>query len=221
VIPFGMNSTVRNTPLTRGQARERLGVGDTDKTILFFGRIVPYKGLEFLVAAFQRIAGRNPDYRLIIAGKPKAENETYAEDIRRMIANGPGGDQIIQRMEFIRDDDTEVYFKGADVIVLPYKDICQTGVLFLAYNFGLPAVATDVGAFGEDIVQGETGFLCRPCDSASLADRLEEYFASDLFKELDMRRSEIRQYAKVRHSWETVGDMTRSVYSGLPGSKFT
>jgi glycosyltransferase involved in cell wall biosynthesis len=217
VIPFGINSTVPSTELTREQARARLGVSEGEKAVLFFGRIAPYKGLEFLVAAFQRITDKHPDYRLIIAGSPKPGADTYSDQIRQTIDKGPGGDRIIRHLRYIPDEDTELYFKGADVLALPYRDISQTGVLFLAYNFGLPAIATDVGAFRDDIVRGETGFLCQPCDSAGLAETIEEYFASDLFQELEGRRTQIREYAAGRHSWETVGEMTSEVYGALAG----
>ena len=54
----------------RRDAKQRLGIRDDEKTILFFGRITPYKGLEYLIAAFQQILTRREDYRLIIAGRP-------------------------------------------------------------------------------------------------------------------------------------------------------
>ena len=90
----------------------------------------------------------------------------------------------------------ELYLKGADVLVLPYKEIFQSGVLFLAYSFGLPVVATDVGSFREEIVEGSTGFLCQPGDPAELAKAIETYFASDLFKNLKVRRQELKDYAE-------------------------
>jgi glycosyltransferase involved in cell wall biosynthesis len=88
-------------------------------------------------------------------------------------------------------------------------------VLFLAYSFCLPVVATDVGSFRADIVQGRTGFLCKPCDSLDLTNALEQYFESDLFRNLGSRRREITDYARARNSWDTVGEITRTVYGRL------
>jgi glycosyltransferase involved in cell wall biosynthesis len=76
-------------------------------------------------------------------------------------------------------------------------------------------VAADVGSLREDIVEARTGFLCKPCDPVDLANTIETYFASDLFKELDGRRQEIRDYGNARHSWEFVGDVTSTVYTNL------
>jgi glycosyltransferase involved in cell wall biosynthesis len=91
-------------------------------------------------------------------------------------------------------------------------------VLFLAYSFGLPVIAADVGSFVDDIIPGETGYLCRSCDAADMANAIETYFESDLFKDLDRRRQEIRDYASARNSWEVVGDKTCDVYAELLGS---
>jgi glycosyltransferase involved in cell wall biosynthesis len=215
VIPFGINNAVPNTDLTPAEAKRRLGLDPGARTILFFGWIWPYKGLEFLVAAFQRIAAEHPDYRLIIAGKLKGGNERYLDDIRAAIARDASRERVIQRIEYIPDAETEVYFKAADVCVLPYKQIFQSGVLFLGYSFGLPVIAADVGSLREDIVEGRTGSLCVPCDPGDLARALRSYFDSDLYKQLDCRRQDIRDYATERHSWDTVSDMTCAVYEQL------
>jgi len=71
VIPFGINNSVPSTDLTPEEAKRRLGIKNMEKTILFFGALRPYKGLECLVAAFQRIAAAHEGYRLIVAAEPK------------------------------------------------------------------------------------------------------------------------------------------------------
>ena len=215
VIPFGLTAAVPDTDLTRDQARRRLGIGDREKTILFYGHIGPYKGLEFLVAAFQRLAAEDPDYRLIIAGKPGGTCDRYINDIQRTIRSDASRTKITQRLEYIPEDETESYFKAADVLALPYTEIAQSGVLVLGYRFGLPAIATDVGSFREDIIEGGTGFLCRPGDAVDLARKIETYFQSPLFKGLATRRLEIRAYAAQRYSWEAVSRLTCAVYQEL------
>ena len=88
-------------------------------------------------------------------------------------------------------------------------------MLFLAYSFGLPVVATDVGSFREEIVEGRTGFLCQPGDPAELAKALETYFTSDLYKNLNVRRQEIKDYANANHSWQAVAELTRNAYAKM------
>jgi len=215
IIPYGINNAVPDTDLTSAQAKQRLGIRDGERTVLFFGAIKPYKGLEYLVAAFQEIATVHRDYRLIIAGERKKGSEEYLSAIQQTIGRDSSRKQIIQKIDFIPDDETELYFKAADVAVLPYTEIFQSGILFLAYGFGLPVIATDVGSFKEDIAEGRTGFVCKACDPDDLAATIQRYFESDLFQHLEQRRQEIRDYARSLHSWETVGNLTRDVYSGL------
>jgi D-inositol-3-phosphate glycosyltransferase len=211
VIPYGINNAVPFSALTRREARRELGVRNDEKAILYFGAIKRYKGLEVLVAAFQQIAALG-DYRLIIAGERKKGYEEYWRSIQQMIDRDPNRGKVLQKIEFIPDPETEIYFKAADVAVLPYTDIFQSGILFLAYAYGLPVIATDVGSFSEDIVEGRTGFICKPGDPDDLAATIRRYFDTDLYGELEHRRQKIRDYALSKHSWDIVADLTRDVY---------
>ena len=214
VIPFGINNAVPNTCLTPAEARKRLGIRDGEKAILFFGNITPYKGLEYLVSAFQQILALREDYRLIIAGSTR-KSEKYWTTIREAIGPQILAGRVLLKAEFIPDHDTELYFKAADVLVLPYRHIYQSGVLFLGYSFGLPVLAADVGSLKDEIVEGKTGFVFKPEDPAALARTIEAYFSSHLYTDLNKRRQEIRDYAKKRNSWDVVGQATMAVYFGL------
>jgi D-inositol-3-phosphate glycosyltransferase len=217
VIRHPINNAFPDTDLTPAEAKRQLGLRDTEKTILFFGRIKRYKGLENLLLAFQRIETIDENYRLIIAGEVQKGNEQYLSEIKRRITRELDRGHIILKIQFVPDGEMEMYLKAADVLVLPYNEIFQSGVLFLGYSFGLPVIATDVGSFREEIVEGRTGFLCRPADPADLARTIESYFISDLYGNLAMRRQEIRDYANVHHSWDAVAELTRNVYADLAG----
>jgi D-inositol-3-phosphate glycosyltransferase len=216
-IPFGINNTVPNTSLLSAEAKRQLGISSGDKTMLFFGNIAPYKGLEYLVTAFTEVLKEDGSHRLIIVGKPKG-NEDYWRQIRQTIAHSGVRDRIIERIEYIPDEQIELYLKAADVLILPYTRIFQSGVLFLGYSFGLPAIAADVGTLKEEIIEGNTGFVFKPQDSSDLAKTIRRYFASDLFSELERRRAEIKRYANERYSWSKVAAETMTVYSNLLGS---
>ena len=216
VIPLGFNNSVPHTQLTSAEARQALGIAEDEKAILFFGRIGPYKGLEHLVAAFQQLASRGQGYRLIVVGEPKIGSEQYVEEIRQAIRGDVrSSEAVIQRIEFVRDDETEIYFKAADVLALPYTQAYQSGVLVLSYTFGLPVIAADIGSFRDDVVEGKTGFMSEPANPRALADAIEKYFESDLFRTLPARREEIEGYARANYSWDMVGETTRNVYLHL------
>ncbi len=214
IIPFGINNAVPNTRLSSGEARRRLGIPGAEKTLLFFGNIAPYKGLEYLITGLQHLWGHGGDYRLLIAGWPK-NCERYWSAIREAVREDVQSERILLRVEYIPDHETEVYFKAADVFVLPYRHIYQSGVLFLGYSFGLPVLAADVGSLRDEIVEGETGFMFRPEDPIDLAKAIERYFTSDLYGDLGTRRPQIREYAEKQHSWDVVGQMTMGVYADL------
>lgn len=215
VIPFGINNSLPHTELTSAAAKKKLGIANREKALLFMGRIKSYKGLENLLSAFQQLVSCDPSYRLIIAGEQKKGSEAYCDEILQRIERECKPEQVILKIQFIPDADMELYLKAADVLVLPYKEIFQSGVLFLAYSFGLPVVATDVGSFREEIVEGRTGFLCRPADPADLAKTLAAYFDSELYYCLAQRRPVIEEYANRRYSWDAVGEITRQVYAEL------
>jgi glycosyltransferase involved in cell wall biosynthesis len=219
VIPFGANNALPITALTPGEAKRRLGIRNGEMTILSFGYIAPYKGLEYLIAAFEQIVAAGGDFRLIVAGQAKSGCEKYAENILQMLRRDPIRERTLLKIDFIPDEVVEVYFKAADVFVLPYTHIFQSGVLFLGYSFGLPVIASDVGSLRDDIVEGRTGLLVQPKDPRGLARAIKAYFASDLYRLLDQRRREIRDYAAERHSWGVVGETTRNVYAELLGSR--
>ena len=107
------------------------------------------------------------------------------------------------------DDDSR------DRTLSPYTHVFQSGVLFLGYSFGLPAVAANVGSLKEEIIEGETGFVFKSRDSSDLARNIQNYFNSELFRNLETRRMEIKAYANERYSWDKVAAVTKSVYSRL------
>jgi D-inositol-3-phosphate glycosyltransferase len=215
VIPFGINNHVPNTGMDREGARKRLGIDPGWKVALFFGRIAPYKGLDQLLEALAELKKTGSDVRLMVAGNIKKGHDRYWDEIERLIERHHLQESIIKRIEFIPDEDVELYCKAADVLILPYRSIFQTGVLFLSYNYGLPAIATDVGSLREEIIEGKTGYVCRPDDPKDLANGIARFFSSDLYKNPDINRSRIKEYAHEKYSWEKVGDATVNVYRNL------
>jgi glycosyltransferase involved in cell wall biosynthesis len=219
IIPFGINNTVPSTSLSSAEAKRQLGISGGDRTLLFFGNIAPYKGLEYLISAFTELSDKDRSYRLIIAGKPKG-SEGYWKQIRQGIARSGIRGRVIERIEYIPDEETELFFKAADVLILPYTRVFQSGVLFLGYSFGLPAIASNVGTLKEEIIEGQTGFVFSPRNSSDLASKIEKYFKNELFRNLETRRAQIKEYANERYSWDKVAAITTAIYSRLLTSDF-
>jgi len=214
VIPHGIMDVVPKTNMTPTEARGKLDLTAKDKVILFFGNIAPYKGLEYLILALSKLVGKYSDLRVVLAGNIKDCKE-YWEDVQKTIQEHGLSRNIISRIEHIPDGEVEIYFKYADVLALPYKHIFQSGVIFLSYNFGLPVIATDVGSLREDIIEGRTGFICKPESPDDLAEKIETYFYSDLYRNLKENRAKIIQNANERYSWRKIGEKTYSLYTSL------
>lgn len=134
---------------------------DDGRTVLFFGRIWEYKGLEFLIRAEPLITAVVPDVRFVIAG----QGEDFAR-YRQMMVHP---DRFTVYNEFVPEDRCSELFQQASVVVLPYVEASQSGVIPMAYTFMKPVVATTVGGLPEMVEDGRTGYLVPPRDERSLA----------------------------------------------------
>ena len=214
VIVHGLNIRVPSTGLTRYEARERLKIDKAGHVVLFFGMIDRYKGVDIAVDAFHQFASKDPSALLLVAGAPKRGN-AYREELIRKAGRLPESGKIRFDFRSIPPDEVEAYCVSADCIVLPYRAIYQSGVLFLAYRFGIPVLAADVGNFHEDVVEGETGYLCRPNDAGDLAEKMELFFKSSLYAGGEDVRRKIRGYAEKKYSWDHIAHDTRALYEHL------
>jgi glycosyltransferase involved in cell wall biosynthesis len=152
--------------------------------------------------------------RLLIAGKVKQGHDAYWAIARTAISELPPGIVLVHD-QFIPDADVEVYFLAADGVVLPYREIYQSGLPFLAYSFGLPVIATRVGALPDDVQEERTGFLAEPGDPDALASAIRRFYESDLYRQREARQADIRAWALAEHSWATVGQRLADSYRHL------
>jgi D-inositol-3-phosphate glycosyltransferase len=216
IVPLGINDVIPESYVSRKEARTQLGLSVNEKILLFFGNIAPYKGLEDPIRALAILIGQDDQCRLVIAGPVKNKDcEGYWREMEELIEDLRLSHYVRKQIGFIPDEDVGVLFKAADVSVLPYKRIYQSGVLLLSYRQGLPVIAADVGSLREDIVEGQTGYLYKAGDPADLAATIRRYFASDLFRELESRSRHIRAYGDERFSWEKNVERTYAVYKHL------
>jgi len=191
------------------QAKSGLGIPYAAKTILFFGAIRPNKGLEVLLRAFPIVKAAIPDARLIIAGEPCEDYNRY----RRIIEEKGFSKSVLEILTYIPNSEVSRYFSASDVVVLPYHEITQSGVLQIAYAFSKPVVATAIGGFIEAVEDGQNGFLVAPGDPAALAGKIVAVLAEQAAMEGMGRRS--RELADTAFSWDSIGDRTVLVYADI------
>jgi glycosyltransferase involved in cell wall biosynthesis len=152
----------------RAAARRRLGLPANGSVALFFGFVRPYKGLAVLIEALPLVLPRVPDLRLLVAGEFW---EPAHQHMARAGALGVAGHVSIDD-RYVPNEEVGAYFAAADLVVLPYLEASQSGVVTQAAAFGLPAVASRVGGLPDSIVDGVTGLLVPPGDAVALADAI-------------------------------------------------
>ncbi len=176
--------------------------------VLCFGLMRPYKGLDVLIEAWQGIEAADAQTRsglpeLWIAGMPRM-------DISELQAAAPANVRFDAR--FIGDAELPAYFQRADLVVLPYREIDQSGVLFTALAFGKPLLLTDVGGFPEIAATGAARTVPSG-DSAALREALAELLADP--GALAEMADRARAAAAGRYSWEQIARAHMLVYEGL------
>lgn len=168
VIPIGLNEEVPETDLSAATARQQLGLPATGPLLLFFGKIDTYKGLDLLAAAWAQV--RSTDVHLVVAGW--CPDPALARDLRARFAATPGADRVIWREGFVPNAEVSLLLRATDAVVLPYRHIYQSGVIFLCLRFGVPVIATRVGSMAE-FIDAESGILTTPDDAPALAAALD------------------------------------------------
>lgn len=151
MIPHGNYIDVYPNFISTADSRIKLGLEPHLKVFLFFGAIKPYKGISTLINAFGQV--NDSDVRLLIAGSPKAAN--LVAEIELAAQNDP---RILARLEFIPDEDIQLYMNASDWVVLPFQRILNSGSVLLALSFGRPVIVPRLGSIPEIIVNGENGY---------------------------------------------------------------
>jgi glycosyltransferase involved in cell wall biosynthesis len=192
----------------RQQARRRLGLGADDEVALFFGYIREYKGLDVLFEAWQSVREERPAGRLVVAGDPVRLSAARRQELESW-ATRLG---VIHRFEYIPFSDVAGYFAAADVLVMPYRSISQSGVLYLALSLGVPVVGTRVGGLEEVLNDGDSGLLVAAESPSELARALARVLGNpDLRHRLAVGGRRIADL----HSWPSIAEQTERAYSGL------
>ncbi|NYT11117.1 MAG: glycosyltransferase family 4 protein [Methanomassiliicoccales archaeon] len=176
---------------------------EVDNTVLFFGRIFEYKGLDYLIKAEPMISEEVPGVRFVIAG--------VGEDISRYLDMMVHRDRFDVRNYRISYEEGAKLFQECSLVVLPYIDGSQSGIIPTAYAFKKPLVATSIGGIPELIDDGSTGILVPPKEVGTLARAIIKLLRD---KELRQSMGEMGfRKLKTDMSWERIADRTITIYN--------
>ncbi len=157
-----------------------LQVLNQKKTILFFGLIRDYKGLDLLIDAFSLLSD---EFQLIIAGECYGSFEGYQQQIE----TNPNHERIFVFNRFIPDDQIADFFSVADLCVLPYRTATQSGIHAISDHFETPTLVTNVGGLPEYITPDFTGVLVDEVNSNAISEGILHFF--ELAKTVDFQQN--------------------------------
>ncbi|MEM4396778.1 MAG: glycosyltransferase family 4 protein [Candidatus Woesearchaeota archaeon] len=172
--------------------------------ILFFGRISPYKGIEYLIEATKLLKKEIPKLKTIIAGEGEFyfDIEEIKSDYHFEIYNN-----------YINNEQLANLLTNSSLVVCPYIDATQSGVIMTAYAFNKPVIATDVGSFKEYVIDGVTGFIVPPKNSHKLAEAIKKIIMDkELYNNIVKNIYEIKEQ---KFSWKKSAEQILTLYNKI------
>lgn len=171
-------------------------------TILYFGRISAYKGIEYLIEATKIVSKKIPQIKTIIAG-----SGDFYFDIYGINKNDP---HFEIHNYHISNEQLAEFINRCSVVVCPYTDATQSGVVMTAYAFIKPVIATNVGSFSEYIIDGETGIIVPPCNVEALAEAIKRLLNNRIL--LNNMKERIAQINEKEFSWKEAANNLKNIY---------
>ena len=209
VVSDGSFISAYKNEVSTSAARTELGIDEDTFVYLFFGLIRPYKGVTDLLRAFP--AADLPDSELWIVGNPT--DDALELELRRLTDEVSG---VRTAFEFIPEERIQYYMNAADVLVLPYRTILNSGSAHLGLSFGLPIVAPAIGCLPETIT-ADGGTLYDPDDPDGLKDALASVRADPSLAAIG--RSNLKRARQ--NTWDSTADRLVRLYSSVSSAKNT
>lgn len=177
--------------------------------LLFFGRISQYKGIEYLLDAIRGLNSQGIMLKTIIAG----QGDTYfkKDDLGKL------GVKLINR--YIPNEELVALIEGTKIVICPYTDATQSGVVMTAFAFNKPVIASDVGNFHEIVKDGITGFLVRPKDSDALALKIAQIISDTTLLE-QMQTNIQSNTTSGEYSWSQIAIKMKELYASILSERF-
>jgi len=210
IVPHGNYIPFINVQNDKEKSRKRLEIPNEKKVLLFFGMIKKVKGLDVLLLALKKVIKENPDVLLLIAGKPWENNFS---NYQRIIDENNLSDYCLLHTKFIPHSDVEHYYCAADLVVLPYKKIYQSGVLVMTLSYGKPALVSDLPPLKEVVTDMRTAFLFESENAISLAKKLNLILLDP--KKLEQVRINGEELINTKYDWNEIGRQTKQAYQSL------
>jgi glycosyltransferase involved in cell wall biosynthesis len=182
--------------ISKESAKGRLGLSGS--VLLFFGFVREYKGLSTLLKALPDVT-KQKDVTLLVVGEFWKDKRTYLDMIQDL-----GISQAVMIKDgYVANEEIGHYFAAADLVVQPYLSVSGSGVCQLAYGFGRPVIATDIGSLSEVIEDRVNGRIVPPGDPAALAEAIVESLQPDILELYTVNAAKVTD----KFSWQEFIDI--------------
>lgn len=209
VIPHGPLFHRLRLP-SRGEAQARLGLNGPGPYLLHFGHMRPYKGTELLLAALPAVLARHPQAVVLLAGPATVERRRALE---ACVAEYGLEGHVHTDFGYLPTAALADHFALADLVVMPYRHIDQSGVLLSALGLGLPVIASDSGGVSETIRAQDLGYLTPVGDVEALAATILAVLADG--QEAWAKAQRAREYVCTELGWPRIAADTVALYRRL------
>lgn len=201
IIPHGHYRNSYPAAINQTRAKRQLGLPENMQVLLSFGMIKPYKNIDTLIEVFSQSGPAN--YLLVIAGNP--DTQQLAERLKHLKGTN---DNVRLFLHFIPDEELHLFLSAADLVILPYKAILNSGALLLALSFNKPVIAPRIGAFSA--LQQELGPAWIHCYDDKLC-------AATLVNAIHHLHQAERPIIcpLINYNWDRLAQATRDFYQSL------
>lgn len=199
-------SAIKYKPLSKKVARDKLGLDDNEKVVLFFGMLRKDKNIEFLI---EQLAKCNNVPKLLIVG---SEASVTRYEIQYWIKHYNLENYFLD-LNYISEQKMALYYSASDLLILTYEleSGSQSGPLSLAREFLLPALVSDVGEIGYYVRENKIGYVANPLKLNSFSDKIDEYF-DQYHQNSDLKDNLIK--AKFNYSWLKAAEKYHKLFNG-------
>jgi len=196
IAPQGGYASLYEKKISYDQAKKTIGIAEKEKVFLFYGNIRPYKGVDILIDAFLL----NPFGKfLIIAGRCDDETEKSIKNKLNGLKN------FLFHCEYVSREETSIYWAASDFLVLPYREIFNSGLVSFAISMGKPVIYSSLPTLEAEL--SGCGISFNPQDIYSLSK------AMDMACMVEERKFKDEISRKAEHySWESHARILSSIY---------
>ena len=216
VVPHGVDAPL--TDKNSFEARKELGLSEK-YVLLFFGFVIPGKGLEVLIKSLSKVSQKISDVILVIAGQyhPRLFRELprYLGTIEKLIQDMKLGDKVIFENRFISDHRLQLYISAADIVVFPYVDdsiLGASGVLATCASQGKVIIATYIPRFVNELKNEVNAIIVEPNNESKLVDAIVRVSGDPRLRE--KLQLNLHAYA-LEKSWDAISLSTYELYSRI------